>query len=163
VKIYYYAGCSAQLWLIPASAPGELMPRFIDVMTNEVVTMSEARLDLVPNPPEAILQRALAWKDVPVSARSVSAEMLFGRERRLPTIRRSRSMVVLSWIEVFFPKRVTREEIGDAIEVIESISADADCVHKKLKIGLKVTFTIVWVALHSIGHAIARLRGKQAR
>ena len=71
-----------------------------------------------------------------------------------------RARCSLDWLELFFPKRVIDEEVGDALEVIDKIVADPECSKRSLKIFLKVVTTIFWVAVNSVRFARSKFSEK---
>jgi hypothetical protein len=76
--------------------------------------------------------------------------------------RAAQARQVFDWLEVVFPRRVTSEEIGDALEIIHGLATDPECSRPGLKIAVKTVTTIFWVVLNSIRLISSSILGKKA-
>jgi hypothetical protein len=68
---------------------------------------------------------------------------------------------VFDWVFAALPKRVTSEEIGDALEEIDRWRRTTDCKHVGAKITLKVASTIFFVVLNALRYVVSSARGKK--
>jgi hypothetical protein len=76
-----------------------------------------------------------------------------------PALRRAES--AMSWLEAVFPKRITGEEIGDALEEINRWVHDPACKHVRAKITVKVVSTAVFMVLNTIRYVLSSIAGKK--
>jgi hypothetical protein len=74
----------------------------------------------------------------------------------------ARSATVFAWLEVLFPPRVTREEIGDALELIHRIATDPTCRRPHAMIYAKMVSTVFWVVVNSLRQIISSVLGKKS-
>jgi hypothetical protein len=61
-------------------------------------------------------------------------------------------------VELFVPSRIGREEIGDAMDVINRLANDPN--GSRWKVRLKIVSTIFWVIVNAIRHVLFGARGK---
>jgi hypothetical protein len=78
------------------------------------------------------------------------------------SVKAAQARQVFDWLEVVFPRRVTSEEIGDALEIIHGLATDPECSRPGLKIAVKTVTTIFWVVLNSIRLISSSILGKKA-
>jgi hypothetical protein len=95
-----------------------------------------------------------------VRAQDSFADMIARAQAR--SIRAAQARQVFDWLEVVFPRRVTSEEIGDALETIHGLATDPACSRPGLKIAVKTVTTIFWVVLNSIRLISSSILGKKA-
>jgi hypothetical protein len=74
----------------------------------------------------------------------------------------ARARATFDWCEVLLPKRVTNEEIGDALELIHRIANDPTCTRPRLKIFLKTVSTVFFLFLNAFRHFKSSVQGKKA-
>jgi hypothetical protein len=74
----------------------------------------------------------------------------------------TRAEVVFEWMQVFFPRRVAMEEIGEALELINRWRSGPTSRHLRLKIAIKVVSTIAVIALNSVRFVVSSFAGKKA-
>lgn len=73
-----------------------------------------------------------------------------------------RARAIFGWLEVFFPKRVVSEEIGDALEMISRLESEPVCPHRHIKINFKIATTVCWVIVNSVRLITSSILGKKA-
>jgi hypothetical protein len=88
----------------------------------------------------------------------LQAEMM-GEVRMALAVERSQSW--FEWLEMFVPKRLS-EDIGDALEVINRIASDPDCLHPRAMIWAKCISTTFWVFINLIRYVTSSVLGKKA-
>lgn len=74
----------------------------------------------------------------------------------------ARARDVFDWCDAIFPKPLTKEEIGDALELIDSWHRDPACAYLRTKIALKVSSTLIVLVLNSIRFVVSSVAGKKA-
>jgi hypothetical protein len=72
----------------------------------------------------------------------------------------SAAEALFDWIEVFLPKRVTREEIGDGLEQIHRWASSQDGKYSTAKIYCKAVSVFACVVVNSIRYVVSALLGK---
>jgi hypothetical protein len=64
------------------------------------------------------------------------------------------------FVDLLVPKRISNEEIGDAVECINAMLIDPTCKHSR--IWLKVVTTWFWVAINGVRNFTSAFMGKKA-
>jgi hypothetical protein len=72
-----------------------------------------------------------------------------------------RAQSVLGWLEVIVPRRLNKEDVGDAMEQITAWASDPTCRQVRTKIAIKVASAIVFAGLNTFRYLVASLTGKK--
>jgi hypothetical protein len=73
----------------------------------------------------------------------------------------SRAERILGWVESLVPRRVAREEIGDAMERIRRVVGDRTCTRVGWRVSKILGATIFWLGVNSFRYQAAAIWRRQ--
>jgi hypothetical protein len=66
------------------------------------------------------------------------------------------------FVELLVPKRISREELGESLEMIREILSDPAYPNKRRAVWWKVATTMLWILGNAIRNVSAAIQGKKA-